>query len=271
MTEPSGPVGVFDSGIGGLSILRSLRDARPAEHYVYFADTAFAPYGEKSESHVVARSLAIAQALIDKHHIKALVVACNTATAIAISALRSKYPALPIVGVEPALKPALALTRTGHIGVLATRGTVNSAKFGDLLATVGAQAKFTVTACDGLAHAIESQDIPTTRALIQKYTQATSRVGSGAEDIDTWVLGCTHYPLEQDVFRVALGSGVSLVEPGAAVARQLSRLLGPCLSGQGRGDTTWLTSAADDSQLMRAARRWLPSAQADATITLRQP
>ena len=258
MSTHGAPVGIFDSGIGGLSILRSLQNERPAEQYVYFADTAFAPYGEKGEAHAVARSLAIAHCLLEEHGVKALVVACNTATAAAIAALRARYPTLPIVGVEPALRPALTLTRTGHIGVMATRGTVNSTKFIDLLGTLADQARFTVTPCDGLAHAIESQDRSRIRALIQEYASATGTFGTKNGAIDTLVLGCTHYPLEQAEFRSVLGPDVALVEPGAAVARQLSRLLGPCQQGERTGHITWLTSAADTGTLMQAVNRWMP-------------
>ena len=258
MSTHVAPVGIFDSGIGGLSILQSLQNERPAEHYVYFADTAYAPYGEKGEAHAVARSLAIARCLLEEHGAKALVVACNTATAAAIAALRSQYLTLPIVGVEPALKPALALTRTGHIGVMATRGTVNSAKFIDLLGTLVGQARFTVTPCDGLAQAIESQDRTKIRALVQEYTSATGTFGTEIGAIDTLVLGCTHYPLEQAEFRSVLGPDIALVEPGAAVARQLSRLLGPCEQRERTGHITWLTSAEDNGPLMQAVNRWMP-------------
>jgi len=126
-TAPAAPIGVFDSGVGGLSILRALRAELPAEDFVYLADSGFAPYGERDEEFVVERALAVAQRLRNEHAIKALVIACNTATAAAVHLLREELPGLPIVGLEPALKPALAITRTGRIGVLATRATLASA------------------------------------------------------------------------------------------------------------------------------------------------
>jgi len=153
MTEA--PIGVFDSGIGGLSILQSLLAALPAEHFVYWADSGHAPYGEKTDAFVRQRSLAIAEHLIQKHHIKALVGACNTATAAAIHELRKQHPQLILVGVEPALKPALKITQTGHIGVIGTRGTLVSDKFHRLLSSLENQARFTVQPCNGLALAIE--------------------------------------------------------------------------------------------------------------------
>jgi glutamate racemase len=153
------PIGVFDSGIGGLSVLRALQKALPHERFVYLADNAHAPYGEKSEAFVRERTETIAAHLLAQHHIKALVVACNTATAAAIHELRALHPQLPLVGVEPALKPALALSRTGHIGVIATRGTVASDKFARLLASVQSEAHFVVQACNGLALAIEQSTL----------------------------------------------------------------------------------------------------------------
>ena len=132
MTSPlaARPIGVFDSGIGGLSVLQALRHELPHEDFIYLADSGNAPYGdEKGEAFVQERTLAIAQWLLQHHHIKALVVACNTATAAAVERLRASLPDLPAIGVEPALKPAAARSQTHHVGVLATRGTVGSARF----------------------------------------------------------------------------------------------------------------------------------------------
>ena len=130
------PIGVFDSGVGGLSVLRALLAALPNERFVYLADSAHAPYGERGDAYVSARTHAITDYLCEQHGIKALVVACNTATAAAIHEVRSSRPALPLVGLEPAIKPALSATRTGHIGVIGTRGTLTSGKFGKLMASV---------------------------------------------------------------------------------------------------------------------------------------
>lgn len=260
------PVGVFDSGIGGLSILRALRTELPQESFVYYADSAHAPYGERDDVYVAARSLAITDQLRQAHGIKALVVACNTATALAIAAVRAAHPDLPVVGVEPAIKPAVAHTRTGHIGVLATRGTVSSAKFQNLLTTLAHKARFMVTPCDGLARAIETQNESEIRALVHLYTSATGTYGHKNGGIDTLVLGCTHYPLELAVFQGVVGPSIRLMEPGHAVARQLSRLL---KTGQmsatsdvtpkpPKGSVSWHSSATDVAHLMSAAQRWLP-------------
>ncbi|MDB5843892.1 MAG: glutamate racemase, partial [Polaromonas sp.] len=132
-TARNAPIGVFDSGIGGLSVLKALRADMPNEDFVYIADSGHAPYGERDAAHVLARSRAIAQYLVSQN-VKALVMACNTATAAAIALLRAEHPGLALIGVEPALKPAVALSRTGRIGVMATRGTLSSGKFQALLA-----------------------------------------------------------------------------------------------------------------------------------------
>jgi len=263
MKHPA-PIGVFDSGIGGLSILKALRAELPRESFVYFSDSAHAPYGERDDAYVVARSLAITTLLRETHGIKVLVVACNTATAVAIGALRAHHPDLPVVGVEPAVKPAVSQSRTGHIGVLATRRTVGSAKFSELLATLAGQARFTITPCDGLARAIENQNESEIRALIHSYTSATGIFGSKTGEIDALVLGCTHYPLEHMAFRDAVGENVVLVEPGLAVAKRVSSVLKthglPDCTPQCPGSVIWLSSASDLSPLMAAVRRWLPDA-----------
>jgi len=205
MTLATHPIGVFDSGIGGLSVLQALQAALPHEHFVYLADNAHAPYGEKSDLQVRERTHAIAEHLIAKHQIKALVVACNTATAAAIHELRARHPHLPLVGVEPALKPAVALSQTRRIGVMATRGTVGSDKFVRLLASQQDQAEFVVQACNGLALAIEQSTLPQhgeaaqqrIHELLATYTSGMGAFGTAAGQMDTLVLGCTHYVLHK--------------------------------------------------------------------------
>jgi glutamate racemase len=237
MPQASSPIGVFDSGVGGLSVLRALLAAMPQERFVYLADSAHAPYGERGDAYVAARTHAISRYLCEQHHIKALVVACNTATAAAIHEVRSSYPALPLVGLEPAIKPALAATRTGRVGVIGTRGTLTSAKFGKLMASLAGQAEFVVQPCDGLAHAIErsvAQPLPApgspastteTGALCARYVQAMGPFGAGPGQIDTLVLGCTHYIFVAHELRALVGPGVQFIETGEPVARQTQRLL----------------------------------------------
>lgn len=221
------PIGVFDSGIGGLSVLRHICAHLPNEHLLYFADSGFAPYGGKPREVIVARSLGIAEFLLE-HGAKALVVACNTATAASIKALRERYPGLPVVGVEPGLKPAAAISKSGKVGVLATERTLASEKFRQLQEqtseTTGVQ--FLLQACKGLADQVEKGELhsPATMALLNQYVTPLLRQGA-----DTLVLGCTHYPfvqpaIESLVRQVALAP-VAIIDTGEAVARQLVRQL----------------------------------------------
>jgi glutamate racemase len=260
------PIGVFDSGIGGLSILKALRAEMPGESFVYYADSAHNPYGDKSDAFITGRSRAITQQLIAEHAIKALVVACNTATAAAISALRAEHPGLPIIGIEPALKPAVAISQSQRIAVLATRGTLSSAKFLALKASLSTQAEFICTPCDGLADAIERivddpDHIGTTQnttKLIANYLISTSenyRFGHLKDNIDTLVLGCTHYPLLLAEFRKQVGSSVHIVDNGQAVARRVAQCITAAQPGQ-RGGITLLSSGAQH-HLAQAAKRWL--------------
>jgi glutamate racemase len=264
------PIGVFDSGIGGLSVLQALQKELPHERFVYLADNAHAPYGEKTDLYVRQRTHAIAEHLLAQHQIKALVVACNTATAAAIHELRARHPQLPLVGVEPALKPALALSQTGHIGVMATRGTVASDKFARLLASVQSEAHFEVLACNGLASAIEHSPRPDQAQaaqaqiahLLQTYTQAMGRFGCAPGEIDTLVLGCTHYLFVEKDLRQMLGPHVQLVSTGEPVARQTHRLLAAAQllntkATHGAAQPMRLMTTGDLQGLQAAAQRWL--------------
>ncbi|MEP6724043.1 MAG: glutamate racemase [Variovorax sp.] len=252
------PIGVFDSGVGGLSVLNALRVELPRERFVYFADTAHAPYGERGDAFVAQRSLAVAAGLAERHAIKALVVACNTATAAAIHLLRPAYHVLPLVGVEPALKPAVALSTTKRIAVLATRGTLDSAKFHTLHAALAGQATFSLVPCDGLAGAIESSDATAIKALCARYMGAAGRFGTEPGQIDTLVLGCTHYPFVADELRHHAGPSVRFIDTGAPVAQQTRRLLAAAslLATDGAGEIRLETSGAPEV-LAAAAARWL--------------
>lgn len=226
--SPAAPVGIFDSGIGGLSVLRHIQALLPHENLLYAADSAFAPYGERSEQEVVARSLAISEFLVHKG-CKALVVACNTATAAAIASIRERHPGLPVVGVEPGLKPAAALTKSKVVGVLATERTISSKRFLLLCEQISAASgvRFLPQPCIGLADQIEKGELhtPATAALVRSYVLPL--IAQGA---DTLVLGCTHYPFVQTVIvhevkTKAVGMNPEIVDTGGAVARQLARLL----------------------------------------------
>ena len=216
----SRPIGVMDSGVGGISVLKHIHALLPHEDLIYFADSKHAPYGNKTAEEITARCMEIADFLQQKD-VKALVVACNTATAAAIDAMREKY-SLPIIGMEPAVKPAAEASKNGVIGVLATVGTLKSAQFAALLESYGRNVKVVTQACVGLVECIErgELDTPATKALIRQYTAPLL-----ADGADTIVLGCTHYPFVKEVIREIVGKEISLIDTGAAVAKQLKRQL----------------------------------------------
>jgi glutamate racemase len=214
------PIGVFDSGVGGLCVLRAIRDELPHEHLAYVADSAHVPYGNKPPAFIEQRALAIAKFLLAQDA-KAIVVACNTATSAAIAVLRARF-SIPIIGMEPALKPAIAQTRAGVVGVLATAGTAASGKFANLLARFAGRAQVLVQPCPGFVEAVERGELttPSTRALIAETIEPLLQRGA-----DTLVLGCTHYPFLRPVIQEIAGPGVTIVDPSAAVARELRRRL----------------------------------------------
>ena len=214
------PIGVFDSGIGGLSVLRDIRRALPGEDLLYIADSGNVPYGGKSPSFIRERSRLLAEFLLEKQA-KAIVVACNTATAVAAGFLRSRC-ATPIVAMEPAVKPAMAATRSGVIGVLATVGTLSSARFAALLERFCNGVQVIVQPCPGLVECIEAGDLDgeTTCRLVAKYTEPLRAAGA-----DVIVLGCTHYPFLRSLIASIVGPRVKLIDTGRAVARQLRRIL----------------------------------------------
>jgi glutamate racemase len=251
------PIGIFDSGIGGLSVLAALRAELPHERFLYYSDAGHAPYGERGDDFVIARSRTIARMLIETHGIKALVVACNTATAAAIAHLRADWPGLPLIGIEPALKPAAAATRTKHIGVLATRGTLASAKFHALHQGLTGLAQFHLIACDGLASAIERDDAEQIDALATRYLHALGPLGTHQGQIDTLVLGCTHYPFATAALRRHAGLEVRFIDTGAPVAQHTRRLLAAHSAlHHGPGALTLETSGPSGA-LEIAVARWL--------------
>jgi len=253
------PIGVFDSGVGGLSVLRALRAHLPQEDFVYLSDAAHAPYGERSEEYVGGRALRVADFLLDQQGVKALVVACNTATAAAVQALRARWPALPIIGIEPALKPAAAASQTRVVGVMATRGTLESGKFKALLDGLEGQARFVLQPCDGLAAAIEEGDADATLKLCKKYIGQLGPFGGSTGRIDQLVLGCTHYPLVGDVLQTLVGPDTALVDPGGPVSLQTRRVLDQAglLHPNGTPGTTLLLSTGAGDALRHNAQRWL--------------
>jgi glutamate racemase len=214
------PIGMMDSGVGGISVLNHIRQRLPHESIYYVADSLYAPYGNKSPAEITERCFAITDFLIAQG-IKALVVACNTATAASIQAMREKYD-LPIIGMEPAVKPAVKASRNGVIGVLATVGTIKSAQYAALLANYGEGVKVFAQGCVGLVECVERGELAedTTLKLVKSYLQPLLD-----NHADTIVLGCTHYPFLRPLIEQIVGSNVAVIDTGEAVSVQLQKKL----------------------------------------------
>ncbi|SDV04536.1 glutamate racemase [Pseudomonas mucidolens] len=215
------PIGVFDSGVGGLSVLDEIQRLLPHESLLYVADCGHIPYGEKTPEFIRERSHLIA-GFFREQGAKAFVIACNTATVAAVAELRRDFPDWPLVGMEPAVKPAAAATRSGVVGVLATTGTLQSAKFAALLDRFASDVRVVTQPCPGLVELIETGDLdsPALRQLLQVYVEPLLEAGC-----DTIILGCTHYPFLKPLLAQMLPPSIILIDTGAAVARQLQRLL----------------------------------------------
>lgn len=214
------PVGIFDSGLGGLSVLRAVRAVLPHERLIYVADSLHAPYGERDDAFITARTMAIGEWLVSQGA-KALVVACNTATAQSIAFVRERL-AIPLVGVEPGVKPAAAVSKSRVVGVLATQVTLRSTRFQSLLDRYAGDCRFMCQPGHGLVQAVERCDTssPELMALLESYLKPMLDAGA-----DTLVLGCTHYPFLDRAIRDIAGERLQIVDTSVAVARQLARLL----------------------------------------------
>ncbi len=242
------PVGVFDSGVGGLSVLGEIRRLLPNESLLYVADCGHIPYGEKTPEFIRQRCAIIAN-FLHQQGAKALVVACNTATVAGVADLRRDYPHWPIVGMEPAVKPAAAATRSGIVGVLATTGTLQSAKFAALLDRFATDVQVITQPCPGLVELIEAGDLqsPALRQLLQGFVEPLLAAGC-----DTLILGCTHYPFLKPLLKHMVPAHISLIDTGAAVARQLQRLLAERgLLAAGPASETRFWSSADPIHLRK--------------------
>jgi glutamate racemase len=214
------PLGIFDSGLGGLSVLRAVRAALPDERIVYVADTRYAPYGERDDDFIADRTLAIGNWLVSQGA-KALIVACNTATAQSIAMAREKLP-IPLVGVEPGVKPAALLSQSRVVGVLATAVTLRSARFQSLIDRHAGDCRFILQPGHGLVQAVERCDTssPELMALLESYLRPMLDAHA-----DTLVLGCTHYPFLDNAIRAIAGDRLALIDTSVAIARQTERLL----------------------------------------------
>ena len=251
MTISTGAIGVFDSGVGGLSVLQHIRQTLPHERLIYVADSGHVPYGDKTTDYIEQRSHTLTRFLIGQGA-DAVVIACNTATAAAVASLRSEF-SLPIIGMEPAVKPAVAATRSGVVGVLATIGTLESARFAALLERYGEEVEIVTQGCPGLVEQVELGELSSARTfeLVKRYTIPLLERGA-----DTLILGCTHYPFLAPLIQDAVGANITLVDTGAAVALQLRRRIQTELPARAHGDgsTRFFTSgdAGPASRIMSA-------------------
>jgi len=251
--DPKPLVGVFDSGLGGLSVLSVLHRTLPEHPLHYVADSAHAPYGERTDEYVAARTLAIGGHLVASGA-RLIVVACNTATAVAVAALRERWPEIPVVGVEPAIKPAVKTSASGRIGVMATPTTLRSAKFQRLVDTHGGDATIVLQPCPGLAGQIERGDLdaPDMVAMIETFCAPLREAR-----VDTVVLGCTHYPFVRHHIQAAMGEGVALIDTARPVSRQAARLLGVTPEDAPSIAPVMLQTTGDVAHLRSVVSRWL--------------
>jgi glutamate racemase len=237
---PADPIGIFDSGVGGLSVLRVIRAELPAADLIYVADSAYTPYGDRPSEFVQQRAVSLVEFLLDRG-VKAVVVACNTATAAAAATLRVRF-AVPIVAMEPAVKPAAAQTRSGVVGVLATTRTLASARFLELVDAHGGGVQVIVQPCPGWVEQVERGEVEgdASRRLVERHLRPVLDRGA-----DTLVLGCTHYPFLRPLIEQIAGPDVRVIDPAYAVVRELRRRLDlagllPAQGAPGR-DAFWTT------------------------------
>ena len=252
------PIGVFDSGVGGVSVLRELVKLMPNEHYLYFGDSANAPYGEKTTEQVRQLTLDAAEMLVQRG-VKALVVACNTATSAAIGLLREKYPHMVVIGIEPALKVAADRFPKGNIGVMATSVTLREEKFQHQTERFPDAGIYSIPA-PGLVERIEAGELTAdaTRALLEDLLLPYKG------KLDALVLGCTHYPFAAELIENILGEETVLLDGGAGTARQTKRCLEAAgLLNDGPGSIT-VESSCPDGKLQKLAKMLLQSGSVSA-------
>jgi glutamate racemase len=221
MSTPNSPIGVFDSGVGGLSVLRAMRAKMPEESVLYFGDQGHVPYGPRSMRQIQSFSEAITNFLL-KHDSKLIVVACNAASAAALTYLRKCFPAISFVGMEPAVKPATEITQTGKVGVLATPATFQGALYASVVERFAVGVELFQHTCPGLVSQIEKGELDSdaTRFILEDALHPMLE-----KNIDTVVLGCTHYPFVIPLIEQIVGDNVRVIDPAPSVAKQVKRLL----------------------------------------------
>lgn len=249
MSDAAAPVGVFDSGLGGLSVAREIRRRLPGEQILYLADTAYCPYGGRPLEQIRDRSLAIGRFLVNSGA-RAIVVACNTASGAALEVLRAELD-VPIVGMEPAVKPAAAATRNGRVGVMATAATLQTDRFERLMFEHASGVTVHSQACPGLVELVEQGAVTgeEARSVVERIVAPLREAG-----VDTVVLGCTHYPFLVALIAEVFGPGVMVLDSGEAVARQLERVLGGHPAAGSGGGLRFFTTG-DAAGVAPAARR----------------
>lgn len=248
----SQPIGIFDSGLGGLSVAREIRQRLPHENLLYMADSAYCPYGGRPLEEIRERSLAVTGSLVEQG-VKIVVVACNTASGAAVESLRATF-SLPIVALEPAVKPAALSSVRGKIAVMATPATLKTERFSRLLNNHGSEVEVVKIPCPGFVELVESG------VLDGEQAEATVRqvTGDSMEGVDQLVLGCTHYPFLRDVISRVVGDGVQILDSGAAVARQVERVLrqNDLLNPSGEGSFAFQTTGDVDEVGPVVDRLW---------------
>jgi len=250
--HPAQAIGLFDSGVGGLSVLREIVRQLPQHDVLYFADTDHVPYGDREADEIRSFSAAITSFLVEQGA-RVIVVACNTASAVALYHLRARFD-LPIVGMEPAVKPAAEQTHSQHIGVIATQATFQGELFARLVERFAQDAQVHTQVCPGLVERVEAglADDPGTEALLREYLTPMLEAG-----IDSLVLGCTHYPFLRAAIERVIGPEVTVIDPAPAVARQTGRVLARLgeQHEEGTGHVTYFTSG--DAVVFQATVRRL--------------
>jgi glutamate racemase len=241
------PIGVFDSGVGGLSVLRTMREQMPDESVIYFGDQGHVPYGPRSMEEIQKFSEGITRFLLEQNS-KLIVVACNTASAAALQYLRGRFPDVPFVGMEPAVKPAAETTKTGKVGVLATPATFQGALYASVVERFGNGVELFQHTCPGLVAQIEKGDLESgaTRAILEDALTPMLE-----KNIDTVVLGCTHYPFVIPLIERIVGVNVRVIDPAPSVARQVKRLLeaGEMLNQTGENARVHFFTSADSASM----------------------
>jgi len=246
MPLSNNPIGVFDSGVGGLSVLRAVQEQMPAENMIYLGDQGHVPYGARPMEQIQKFSEGITRFLLDQGS-KIIVVACNTASAAALTYLREKFSNVLFVGMEPAVKPAAETTRTGRVGVLATPATFQGALYASVVERFAAGVELFQSTCPGLVRQIEQGELDSkeTRAILEDALLPMLE-----KNIDTVVLGCTHYPFVIPLIQQIVGENIRVIDPAPSVARQVGRVLearGLRNLSPGNGKTQFFTSAKADS------------------------